>query len=89
MIHLAEIKQKDEHLTGSERTGQHEPRAVPKHQTRSASDDDFDQRRQLRFDVSRFQGRLDTGAAFALEPLLLVILARKRFDDANRREHFF
>src|SRR5205823_15063262 len=68
---------------------QHQPRSIPKHETGSRRDYYFNNERQLRFEVARFEGALDTLATLMLESFLLIVLAREGFDDANRRQNFF
>ena len=86
LVHLSQVEQKDDQRAGGQLPRDDQPRAVPEHQAGPDRDDDLDDGRELHLDASRQQRRLDILQALALESALLVVLAGKGLDHANRRE---
>src|SRR6266851_4593793 len=88
LVHLAEIPDKHNQRTSRKRSADYECSPVPKDESSSQRYDDSDQGRQLGLQAPGAQGKVDAFRTLSFKPLLFVILARKRLNDADGGEHF-
>ena len=83
LVHLAQVEDEDEQGPGGQTAVEHEPDAVPEHETGADRDDDVDQRGQPRLDTACAQAERDTLLTLLIQALLLEVLPRERLDDAD------